>query len=377
MSADGCTHSTNHARGFEYSAQGYSSHAWCAAADSDTHTGLRLQATQLCPYCKQLKQLCVLYFFTMKAHLQPLLQAKQLTHCHGSYRVLENISLDVDRGEILALLGLNGAGKSTTLNILAGVLAPTSGQVIIDGVDQTEAPLLARKRIGYLPDVPPMYNDMRVGEYLLYAARLRRLPLKRARSRVAETLEQCELGDVSKRIIGNLSKGYRQRIGLAQAIVHQPDVILLDEPSSGMDPQQMQSMRDMLKRLAADHAIVFSTHLLSEATAISTAACVVHNGQVIKHEWLGSNDGSTCQLRVRIREVLHPSELLRIDGVLAAVAREPHEWELRVQPSAYDSILPQLLASGWHVVEFGPLQPALESLFNELSREPANEEVAV
>ena len=173
----------------------------------------------------------------------PLLRAREVSRLQGPHILVEDLNLDLQRGQILGLLGLNGAGKSTTLNLLAGVLTPTSGDITIAGHSLLHKPQLAKQALGYLPENPPLYMDMRVEDYLLYCAKLRDIKRRHRKQAVQQALADCDLVTASRRLIRNLSKGYRQRIGIAQAIVHRPQVILLDEPSSGLDPQQMMDMR--------------------------------------------------------------------------------------------------------------------------------------
>lgn len=217
----------------------------------------------------------------MPRQSEEVLQADGLCRTLGRRTLVQSVSLSVARGDVLGLLGLNGAGKSTTLQLLAGTLVPDAGSVRIDGIDMSEEPIAARAHIGYLPDEPPLVADMRVADYLTFTARLRRLDRHRSRDRVAAVLQQCDLADVARRRIAQLSKGYRQRIGLAQAIVHEPALLLLDEPSNGLDPQQMLGMRSLIRALAPSTGIVFSTHLLAEAQAVCNRIALLHAGRIL------------------------------------------------------------------------------------------------
>jgi len=212
---------------------------------------------------------------------RPLLEASALHRRLGGTAAVSDISLQLAKGDALGLLGLNGAGKSTTLKMLCGMLTPDSGTVTINGHSLQEEPLAARAQIGFLPDQPPLYNDMRVNEYLRLCARIRRLRGDSLRSQFQAVVEQCDLGDVQKKIIGTLSKGYRQRVGLAQAMIHKPPVLLLDEPSNGLDPQQLDGMRQLIRTYAQHHAVVFSTHLLSEAKATCNRVAIIHQGKLV------------------------------------------------------------------------------------------------
>lgn len=210
-----------------------------------------------------------------------LLDARGLSVRLGADSGVHDISLSLRRGDIVGLLGLNGAGKSTTLRMLCGVLVPDEGSIMINGHSMADHPLQARAQVGYLPDQPPLYDDMRVCEYVALTGRIRGLKGKRLTDRQAQVTEQCALGDVQRKIIGTLSKGYRQRIGLAQALIHEPAVVLLDEPANGLDPQQMDGMRALIRQIGEQQAILFSTHLLSEATATCNRVAIIHDGKLV------------------------------------------------------------------------------------------------
>jgi len=237
-----------------------------------------------------------------KSPADNLLEATQLNRRLSADAGIHDISLSLQRGDVLGLLGLNGAGKSTTLKMLAGTLVPDSGHVSISGFSIAETPLQARQRIGYLPDTPPLYNDMRVADYLRLSAKLRRVRKSSISEKLNEVLEHCDLQSVSHQRIGQLSKGFRQRVGLAQALIHEPDVLLLDEPSNGLDPNQMQSMRSIIKQAGEKQAVVFSTHLLNEAQAVCNRIAVVHQGRLI-HE--SDVSGKDAQLEHLFTNLVH------------------------------------------------------------------------
>ena len=217
----------------------------------------------------------------MSASTEVLLDAQELERRLSDRARVSGISIRLERGDVLGLLGLNGAGKSTTLRMLAGVLTSDAGAITVCGHSMIDEPLAARARIGYLPDEPPLYGDMRVTDYLQLVARLRRLQGAAITNRVNAVLTQCSLEEKARALINTLSKGYRQRVGLAQALIHEPDVLLLDEPSNGLDPQQMDSMRQVIRDTAREHAVVFSTHLLSEAQAVCNRIAIMHDGKLV------------------------------------------------------------------------------------------------
>src|SRR5436190_8932505 len=210
-----------------------------------------------------------------------MIQAENLSMAYGSVRALSGASFTVTRGEVLGLLGPNCAGKTTTLRILTTALRPTSGRVLVDGVDAAADPVAVRKRIGYLPETAPLYADMVVAEYLAFVARsrgVRGAALTKARQRV---VADCALETVYYRPIAQLSKGFRQRVGLAQALIHDPDVLILDEPTSGLDPLQILGIRDLVKRLARSKTILFSTHILQEVQAVSDRVMIINEGRIV------------------------------------------------------------------------------------------------
>jgi len=210
-----------------------------------------------------------------------VLSAVSLSRKLSEKASVSDISLDIKRGDIVALLGLNGAGKTTTLRMLSGVLTPDEGTITINGHSLTDSPIEARRQIGFLPDQPPLYNSMRVNEYLTLAGRIRGLKGNRLTERQSTVTEQCMLESVNKNLISTLSKGYRQRVGLAQALIHQPALLLLDEPSNGLDPQQLDSMRNLIIETGKSTAVILSTHLLSEAKTSCNRIAIIHDGKLV------------------------------------------------------------------------------------------------
>jgi ABC-2 type transport system ATP-binding protein len=210
-----------------------------------------------------------------------MIEVANLTKRYAGHTAVSNISFSVGRGEIVGLLGPNGAGKSTTMRILACYLPANSGTVRISGLDIFQESREVRRRIGYMPENNPLHQDMRVREYLRFRARLKGLGFKRSRQRVDTVMEQCQLTDVGRRIIGQLSKGYRQRVGLADALVHEPELIILDEPTIGLDPNQIRSVRQLIKNLASVHTVLISTHILPEAEMTCNRVVIMYEGQIL------------------------------------------------------------------------------------------------
>ena len=210
-----------------------------------------------------------------------MITVEGLTKRYANHVAVDNISFKVERGQIVGFLGPNGAGKTTTMRVLTCFLPPTSGSARVAEFDVLEQPMEVKKRIGYLPETPPLYPEMEVVEYLEYVGRLKGVPKESLARRVDEVAQKCSVGDVKNRLIGKLSKGYRQRVGLAQAIIHNPDVLILDEPTSGLDPQQIIETRDLIKGLAGDHTIILSTHILPEVEQLCERVIIIAKGKLV------------------------------------------------------------------------------------------------
>lgn len=209
-----------------------------------------------------------------------MIQVDDLVKRYGDHTAVDHLSFQVEKGQIYGFLGPNGAGKSTTMNIMTGYIAANSGTVKINHYDILKEPEKAKKCIGYLPEIPPLYTDMTVREYLLFAAELKRVPKKERRDHVKEIVEKIQLAEVVNRLIKNISKGYKQRVGLAQALIGYPEVLILDEPMVGLDPKQIIEMRDLIRSLAKDHTIILSSHILSEVSAVCDHIMIISKGRL-------------------------------------------------------------------------------------------------
>lgn len=216
-----------------------------------------------------------------KPDILPSLRARKLSCRYGARVAVDALDLDLHPGEVLGLLGPNGAGKSTTLQMLSGNLAPSAGSVEICGVDVSEQPEAAKAHLGYLPEIPPLYRELAVSEFLRFAARLHRVPKADVEVAVRQALQRCGLDDVAQRLISNLSKGYRQRVGIAQATVHNPSVIILDEPTAGLDPLQIREIRELIGELGRTHSVILSTHILAEAETLCDQVLILHQGRTV------------------------------------------------------------------------------------------------
>ena len=229
-----------------------------------------------------------------------MIDVQHVTKQYGQITALKDISFSIEKGEIVAFLGPNGAGKTTTMRILTGFMPPSSGSVHIAGFDCLEEPWEVKKHIGYLPESPPLYLELTVKEYLTFVGRIKRLGPEQLQERMDLIVHQTGLHEVQGRVIGHLSRGYRQRVGLAQALIHNPPVLILDEPTTGLDPNQIIEIRDLIKSLAGSHTIILSTHLLAEATAVCQKVIIIHQGQIVAidtPEQLGA--------KLRESEILH------------------------------------------------------------------------
>jgi ABC-2 type transport system ATP-binding protein len=217
----------------------------------------------------------------MMGQITPAILARGLYRQFGQRWAVQDIDLELGHGEVLGFLGTNGAGKSTVMRMLTGNLAPGAGSIEIYGIDLIDRPGEAKARIGYLPEIPPLYRELTVNEYLRFAARLHRVSSSKVSSALDMVIRRCGLGDTGKRLIGSLSKGYQQRVGIAQAIIHDPDVIILDEPTAGLDPNQIREIRSLIRELGAERSVIVSTHILSEVESVCDRVQIVNEGRTV------------------------------------------------------------------------------------------------
>lgn len=301
---------------------------------------------------------------------EPVIRAENLERRYGRLRAVAGLSLDVNRGEVLALLGPNGAGKTTTLSMITGNLAPHAGRISIAGHDLAESPREAKRALGYLPEVPPLYPELTVTEYLRFCARLHGLGRGEARAAATAACARCGLEEVVSRLTGHLSKGYQQRLGIAQAIVHRPEVIVLDEPTVGLDPVQIRSTLALIRDLAADAAVIVSTHLLNEAAAVASRVAIMAHGRIV-HE----TTGETGNPRLRIECARPPARerLARINGVKSVNETAPGVLvlELAAETDPRPDLLAAAVAEDWGLAVMTPVHTTLEDTFLEaLSARP-------
>ncbi len=210
-----------------------------------------------------------------------MIQVEGLSKKYARHVAVDNISFSVDKGDIVGFLGPNGAGKTTTMRVLTCFLPPSAGKATVGGFDVFEQPFEVKKRMGYLPEAPPLYPEMSVQDYLMFVARLKNVPSADVKPRTEQVMERCSVADVKSKLISKLSKGYRQRVGLAQAIIHNPDVLILDEPTSGLDPKQITETRELIKSLSGEHTIILSTHILPEVEAVCRKVIIIDRGRLV------------------------------------------------------------------------------------------------
>ena len=314
-----------------------------------------------------------------------MIEVENLTKRYAGHTAVSGISFTVKRGEIVGLLGPNGAGKSTTMRILSCFLPATSGTVRVAGLDVFHDSKEVRRRIGYMPENNPLLTEMRVREYLKFRARLKGLGFRRSRERVDTVMQQCSLTDVSKRIIGQLSKGYRQRVGLADALVHEPELIILDEPTIGLDPHQIRSVRKLIKSLAGGHTVLISTHILPEAEMTCNRMLIMFGGKILAADTPDNLQRLMSGSGQVVAEIAAPLEALcECFAQMAEVEHydvSPADGEFfrcSVTPSNGSDLRPLIFAMakerGWYLRELTRNRHSLEDIYVKVTRPPEEEE---
>ncbi len=310
-----------------------------------------------------------------------MIHVSKLTKYYGDYPAVQEVSFDVAAGQVVGFLGPNGAGKSTTMRILAGYLTATSGTATIAGHDVFWDSVEVRRKIGYMPESCPLYKEMRVNEYLHFRAGIKGIYGRQRRQRIDYVLERCWLSDVDRQIIGTLSKGYRQRVGLADALLANPPVLILDEPTAGLDPAQIRSTRGLIRELGQQHTILLSTHILSEVEAACDSVIIVHRGRVAVScalEELKARAGARAQLVVTVGGAGDANAFRRVPGVLDLRIREDLQTataELRITTDDTNSLAPLLSQfatdNEWRLLEMRVERPTLEDLFVQITEDEA------
>lgn len=309
-----------------------------------------------------------------------MIEIKNLTKKFGSTKILDDINFSVKKGEVLGLLGPNGAGKTTTMKIITSFWSPSSGSVLIDGISVSENSLETRKKIGYLPEMVPLYDDMKVYEYLKFVAEIRGIAKGDVKKSIKEVVESCGLNKVLRKPIEELSKGYKQRVGLAQAIIHKPDILILDEPTTGLDPNQIVEIRDLIKKIGKEKTIIFSTHILSEVSATCDRVIIINEGKIVA-------EGSPAELAQKAtkKELIYAKIKGRKEDVLNKLKEMENVVKVEVKDRESDDVYgyeiePRsgvdlreylsmtIMNSGWSILEFNKKSVSMEDVFRELTK---------
>jgi len=309
-----------------------------------------------------------------------LIEVQHLTKRYGPVTAVNDVSFTVERGEILGFLGPNGAGKTTTMRVLTGYMPPSEGKAIVAGYDVLEQPIEAKRRTGYLPETPPLYPDMTVREYLTFVAKIKGVPRKESKSRIGEMMRKTRIDDVADRHCGKLSKGYRQRVGLAQAMLHNPDVLILDEPTAGLDPKQIIETRQLIKGLAGDHTIILSTHILPEVSQTCQRVVIINNGKVVAVDTPDNltsrlRGSETMYLQVDAQGADAAGILQRVAGVTRVAVADTKQQVVgfEIDSETGHDVRRELAAAvvgrGWGLLEMRPMRMSLEEIFLHVTTE--------
>jgi len=313
-----------------------------------------------------------------------MIEVERLTKDYGMAHALKGISFAVARGEVIGFLGPNGAGKSTTMKILTGYLLPTSGRASVDGLDVVADSLQVRARIGYLPESTPLYGEMRVDDYLRFCAEIRGVPATQRRTAIGRAVELCGLQRVTGKNIVELSKGYKQRVGLAQAIVHEPEVLILDEPTSGLDPNQIVEVRNLIERLGQDHTVILSTHYLQEVEKSCSRVIIVSQGQIVADDsrdaLVAAMPRSTIHARIQGPEQAVRNQLAELFPGREVQLSTEADGSLHVRVGVGEAKAPVeealarlVVKNNWSLLELGRERSTLEDVFRQLTMEASVE----
>ncbi|HWO99243.1 MAG TPA: ATP-binding cassette domain-containing protein [Methylococcus sp.] len=307
-----------------------------------------------------------------------LIQVQELYRYYGDHCAVDNVSFTLEKGEILGFLGPNGAGKSSTMQMICGNLAPTSGQILINGIDILDEPREAKRELGYLPEIPPLYRELTVDEYLEFCARLHRIPRDRIRRAIDNAKERCGLTDVGPRLINNLSKGYQQRVGIAQAILHVPAVIILDEPTVGLDPIQIREIRELIRELGREHGIILSTHILPEVQATCTHVQIIHKGKLVLSGTIESLEQQmrASSLVLATRAAVDVQKLFPIKGVqsIEEIGGQRYRIFHDQDKNPSEKVAEVVVGSGWGLLELVPERRSMEQIFIDITQATPKQE---
>ena len=300
-----------------------------------------------------------------------LVEIKNLTRFYGTLQAVKDVSFTIRKGEVLGFLGPNGAGKTTTMQIISGNLAPSGGSVTIAGHDLLDDPRAAKSQIGYLPEQPPLYRELTVDEYLDYCAALNRIPRVQRRQARANAKERCGLQDTGRRLIGNLSKGFQQRVGIAQAIIHLPPVVILDEPTVGLDPIQIREIRALIRELGREHGVILSTHILPEVQTTCDHVQIINKGELVLNESIEGLEHhmKSASITVAFRRPPMVEALQQLPGVKTVQAEKDGRMHIfhETGHNPTDDILRLAVEKNWGLYEIRPGRLSLEQVFLELT----------
>ena len=300
-----------------------------------------------------------------------LINVTHLSRQYGPIQAVSDITFTVSRGEVLGFLGPNGAGKSTTMQMLTGNLAPSHGSVKICGIDLLDQPMAAKAQIGYLPEQPPVYRELTVDEYLTFCARINRIPRDQIAAARNRAKERCGLTEVSGRLIGNLSKGYQQRVGLAQAIIHSPAVVVLDEPTVGLDPIQIREIRSLIRELSQEHGVILSTHILPEVQMTCDRVQIISRGHLVYSDTMANlnQQNAATSVVLGLSNPVADNELLALPQVNRIEQLAPQRWRLYFKPDTQPTadIAKSVIDQGWQLLELTPEQKTLEQIFVDIT----------
>jgi ABC-2 type transport system ATP-binding protein len=311
-----------------------------------------------------------------------VIEVQHLTKRYGPVTAVDDVSFTVERGEILGFLGPNGAGKTTTMRVLTGYMPPTEGKAVVAGYDVFEQPIAAKRHTGYLPETPPLYPDMSVREYLTFVSKIKGVARAERKARVEEMMRKTHILDMANRHCGKLSKGYRQRVGLAQALMHNPDVLILDEPTAGLDPKQIIETRQLIRSLAGDHTIILSTHILPEVSQTCQRIVIINHGKVVA---VDTPDNLTARLRGSETMYLQVDTagadampvLQRVPGVTRVAVADTrqqivgYEVDSEAGRDVRRELASAVVGRGWGLLEMRPMRMSLEEIFLHVTTEDA------
>ncbi|MDH5735872.1 MAG: ABC transporter ATP-binding protein, partial [Gammaproteobacteria bacterium] len=301
---------------------------------------------------------------------ETLIKIENLHRYYADTHAVKGISFELHQGQVLGFLGPNGAGKSTSMQMISGVLAPSGGRILINGIDLLDNPREAKNQLGYLPEKPPVYPELTVDEYLTYSARLRNIASQKLNTAIEDAKQRCGLTQVNRRLIGNLSKGYQQRVGIAQAIIHNPAVVILDEPTVGLDPIQIREIRQLITELGKHHGVILSTHILPEVQAVCSHVQIINQGQLVFSESMESlNQHMQCnQILVAFSRPPEEQQLLAIAGIKQLDNLQNGRFRLHIEngQSMAELIVSASVAQDWGLLELTPEKQTLEQIFVDL-----------